>query len=260
MGRAEMILEVDNIHCYYGLSHVLHGVSLKVDAVEIVSLLGRNGAGKTTTILSIMGLVRPRSGAIHLAGSPIDGRAPYEICRSGVGWTPQGRRLFPHLTVRENIHLATIKDAKHDYQDAVERVYTLFPHLLDRRETHAGNLSGGEQQMLAIARALVGGPRVLLLDEPTEGLAPLVVADIMEVVRKISSQGAAVLLAEQNIRVALSVADRHYILDKGEVRVEGTTTELENREDVLSEYLGVRAKIGQRGFSIRRMSANVTQK
>lgn len=255
-----MILEVDNIHCYYGLSHVLHGVSLKVDAGEIVSLLGRNGAGKTTTILSIMGLVRPRSGVIRLAASTINGRSPHEICQSGVGWAPQGRRLFPHLTVKENIHLATLKDAKHDDQNRLERVYTLFPHLLERRDSYAGNLSGGEQQMLTIARALVGRPRVLLLDEPTEGLAPLVVADIMEAVREISAQGAAVLLAEQNIRVALSIADRHYILDKGEVRVEGTTVELENREDILSEYLGVRVKTGQRGFPIRRMSANVPQK
>ncbi len=237
-----MILEVEDIHCFYGLSHVLHGVSLQVDSGEIVSLLGRNGAGKTTTIKSIVGLVRPRSGQIRFDAVPITGSPAFEISRVGVGWVPQGRRLFPHLTVQENIHLATLKVAKGSSQSGFERAHKLFPQLLERQNTRAGNPSGGEQQMLAIARALVGEPRVLLFDEPTEGLSPMVVADIMEVVREISAQGAAVLLAEQNVRVALSVADRHYILDHGEVRVAATTAELEQREDILTNYLGVKAK------------------
>lgn len=236
-----MILEVEDIHCFYGLSHVLHGVSLQVDSGEIVSLLGRNGAGKTTTIKSIVGLVRPRSGQIRFDGVPITGSPAFEISRVGVGWVPQGRRLFPHLTVQENIHLATLKVAKGGSQSGFERAHKLFPLLLERQNTRAGNLSGGEQQMLAIARALVGEPRVLLFDEPTEGLSPMVVADIMEVIREISAQGAAVLLAEQNVRVALAVADRHYILDRGEVRVAATTAELEQREDILTNYLGVKA-------------------
>ena len=168
-----MILEVEDIHCFYGLSHVLHGVSLQVDSGEIVSLLGRNGAGKTTTIKSIVGLVRPRSGQIRFDAVPITGSPAFEISRVGVGWVPQGRRLFPHLTVQENIHLATLKVAKGGSQSGVERAKQLFPRLLERQNTHAGNLSGGEQQMLAIARALVGEPRVLLFDEPTEGLSPI---------------------------------------------------------------------------------------
>ena len=237
-----MILEVEDIHCFYGLSHVLHGVSLQVDSGEIVSLLGRNGAGKTTTIMSIVGLVRPRSGQIRFDAAPISGSPAFKIARSGVGWVPQGRRLFPNLTVHENIHLATLKVAKGGSQSGFERAYRLFPRLLERQNILAGNLSGGEQQMLAIARALVGEPRVLLFDEPTEGLSPMVIADILEVVREISAQGTAVLLAEQNVRVALSVADRHYILDHGEVRAAATTAELEKRDDILSDYLGVKAK------------------
>lgn len=237
-----MILEIDNIHCLYGLSHVLHGVSLTVDAGEVVSLLGRNGAGKTTTITSVVGLMRPRSGDIRVAGQSILNRSPYQICRLGVGWVPQGRRLFPHLTVEENIHLATLKLGRRNNSDQFDRAYDLFPRLSERRGTHAGNLSGGEQQMLAVARALIGSPRLLLFDEPTEGLSPMIIADIMRVLKEIAAAGAAVLLAEQNVRVALEVADRHYILDHGEVRWSSTTAELSQRDDVVAEYLGVKAR------------------
>lgn len=234
-----MILEVDNIHCYYGLSHVVHGLSLQLDAGEIVSLLGRNGAGKTTTIQAIVGLVRPRSGEIRLAEMPLSGRPPHEIYRRGVGWVPQGRRLFPNLTVAENLRLAILKASKESRMNGLERAYDLFPILRTRRETRAGSLSGGEQQMLAIARALVGGPRVLLLDEPTEGLSPPVIRDLMRVIRDVSAQGVAVLLAEQNVRVALATASRHYILERGEVRAVATTSELEEREEIVAKYLGV---------------------
>lgn len=234
-----MILEVDNIHCYYGLSHVVHGLSLQLDAGEIVSLLGRNGAGKTTTIQAIVGLVRPRSGEIRLAETPLSGRPPHEIYRRGVGWVPQGRRLFPNLTVAENLRLAILKASKESRMNGLERAYDLFPILRTRRETRAGSLSGGEQQMLAIARALVGGPRVLLLDEPTEGLSPPVIRDLMRVIRDVSAQGVAVLLAEQNVRVALATASRHYILERGEVRAVATTSELEEREEIVAKYLGV---------------------
>ena len=234
-----MILEVENIDCFYGRSHVIRGVSLHLDAGEIVSLLGRNGAGKTTTIQAIVGLVRPRSGTITLLGSSITGRPPYEIYRRGVGWVPQGRRLFPNLTVAENIRLATLKASGESRLNGLERAYGLFPILGERRDTRAGSLSGGEQQMLAIARALVGAPRVLLLDEPTEGLSPPVIRDLMRVIGDIAAQGVAVLLAEQNIRVALSSASRHCILDRGEIRSVTATADLEVQEEIVAEHLGV---------------------
>ena len=234
-----MILEVDEIHCYYGLSHVVHGVSLQLEAGEIVSLLGRNGAGKTTTIQAIVGLVPPRSGEIRLAATPITGQPAYEICRRGVGWVPQGRRIFPNLTVAENIRLATLKIGKKRTMDWLRHCYDLFPILEDRRNALAATLSGGEQQMLAIARALVGGPQVLLLDEPTEGLSPRVVRDLMQVVKDVAGQGVAVLLAEQNVYMALATASRHYILDKGVVMAAATTEELEQRPDILAAHLGV---------------------
>ena len=234
-----MILEVENIDCFHGRSHVIRGVSLHLEAGEIVSLLGRNGAGKTTTIQAIVGLVRPRSGTITLKGSPLAGRPPYEIYRRGVGWVPQGRRLFSNLTVAENIRLATLKAAEESRLNGLERAYRLFPILGERRNTRAGSLSGGEQQMLAIARALVGAPRVLLLDEPTEGLSPAVIRDLMRVIADIAAQGVAVLLAEQNIRVALATAKRHYILDRGEIRLVTANADLEVQEEIVAEHLGV---------------------
>ena len=234
-----MILEVERIHSFRGASHILHDVSLDVDAGEIVSLLGRNGAGKTTTIETIIGLVPPKSGTIRVAGSVISGRLPYEVCRSGVGWVPQGRRVFGDISVEDNIRLASLKLPARERSAGFARVYTLFPVLRERTLVRAGVLSGGEQQMLAIARALVGRPRVLLLDEPTEGLSPMMVQNVMRVIRKIAAQGVAVLLAEQNVRVALETAGRHYILDKGEVRVAMTTAEIERRNELLVTYLGV---------------------
>jgi branched-chain amino acid transport system ATP-binding protein len=240
-----MILEVRDIHCYYDLSHAVHGLSLSLDAGEIVSLLGRNGAGKSTTIHTITGIVRPRSGEVRLAATPITHRPPHEICRQGVGWVPQGRRVFPRLTVEDNLRLAMLKVGRRSLKAELDRSYGLFPILRERRDTFAGTLSGGEQQMLAIARALVGAPRVLLLDEPTEGLSPLVVRELMRVVRDVAAQGMAVLLAEQNVRMALSVATRHYILDKGQVQAAATTREIESRPDLLTTYLGVAARTGQ---------------
>ena len=242
-----MILELESVDCFYGISHVLHGVSLKVDAGEIVSILGRNGAGKTTTIQAIMGLVESRSGAIRLADAPIAGHPPHEICRRGVGWVPQGRRIFPGLTVEENIHLATLKVDRAKRRIGLERANELFPILRQRGSVLASGLSGGEQQMLAIARALVGNPCILLLDEPTEGLSPLMVRELVHVVRDIAAHGVAVLLAEQNIRMALSTASRHYILDKGEVCFAATTAEINSREDIIVKYLGVTPRTGHPG-------------
>jgi len=240
-----MILEVEKIHCLYGLSHVLHGVSLAVDAGEIVSLLGRNGAGKTTTIQAIMGLVRTQSGVVRVATTDVTGRSPHEVSRSGVGWVPQGRRIFPQLTVEENIRLATFKIDKGKRLGGFDRVFALFPILRERRKVFAGVLSGGEQQMLAIARALVGEPRILLLDEPTEGLSPFMVQDLMQVIKEISAQGVAILLAEQNLQMVLSTAGRHYIIDKGEIRANLTTSEAANSEALFVAYLGVAARTGQ---------------
>lgn len=237
-----MILSVERLHCYYGLSHVLRGVTLNVSEGEIVSILGRNGAGKSTTIQAIMGLVKVQSGSINIAGTTINGLPPHDICRRGVGWVPQGRRIFPHLTVEENLRVATFKDSK-GRQRALDRAQTLFPILRERRSVKASGLSGGEQQMLAIARALIGSPRILLLDEPSEGLSPPAIREVMKVVGEISVQGTAVLLAEQNIRAALATAHRHYLMDKGEVPVAMTTKEIQKRDDLLVRYLGVAARM-----------------
>jgi branched-chain amino acid transport system ATP-binding protein len=237
-----MMLEVENVYCSRGASQILHGVSLKVDEGEVVSLLGRNGAGKTTTIESIVGLVPPSSGLVRVSATRLNGRRPYEISRSGVGWVPQGRRVFQELTVEDNIRLACLKLPSRMRLEAFQRVYSLFPILRERAATRAGVLSGGEQQMLAIARALVGTPRVLLLDEPTEGLSPSMCQTLMRTIKMIAAQGVAILLAEQNVRVALATGCRHYVLDKGEVRVAMTTAEIQSRNDLLVAFLGVAAR------------------
>jgi branched-chain amino acid transport system ATP-binding protein len=238
-----MILELESINGFYGLSHILRDVSLNVAAGEIVSILGRNGAGKTTTIQAVMGLVEVQSGAIRVAGTSIVGFPPHEICRLGIGWVPQGRRIFADLTVEENIRLAALKVDRQQRRVGLDRVYAQFPILRERSRVRAIGLSGGEQQMLAIARALVGNPHILLLDEPTEGLSPIMVRRIVKMISEIAENGVAVLLAEQNVRMALSAAARHYILDKGEVRVEATTKDIMNREDLLARYLGVSRQV-----------------
>lgn len=228
------MLEVQGIHTFYGLSHVLFGVSLQVEPGEVVCLLGRNGAGKTTTLKSIIGLTPPKLGSIKFRGEEITGTAPYRLARKGLGYVPDDRRIFADLTVGENLEIAE-KAGAMDWDR--ERVYALFP-VLRKKESHkGGHLSGGEQKMLAIARALMGNPALLLLDEPTEGLAPLLIRDLEEQIRGLKEVGLTVLLAEQNVRSALRLGDRGYIIDNGQIRYQGSIAELRENEEVRKKYL-----------------------
>lgn len=234
------MLQVENIHTYYGPSYILHGLSLNVKDKEVVSLLGRNGAGKTTTIRSIMGLTSPREGRIVFQEIEIAGKPSYEIFQLGIKLVPQGRHILPTLTVEENLKLALLKsEIEESKKKALERVYEKFPLLKERKKQMGGHLSGGERQILAIARVLIGKTGLILLDEPTEGLAPLMVKEIKGTIEEIKEEGVAVLLAEQNVKMALEVADRHYIIDKGTVKFEGTTQQLRDSLGVLDTYLGV---------------------
>ena len=235
-------LEVQDIHTYYGPSYVLHGVSLEVGQGSVVCLLGRNGAGKTTTIRSIMGLNPPARGRVLAFGRPIEGKKPYEIFKLGLRWIPQGRRIFPMLTVEENLKLALVNSGSTDVEKELRQAYELFPILYEKRKDKANTLSGGQLQMAAISRALIGPTRLILMDEPTEGLAPIIIQQIGEVIASIKAQGRTVLLAEQNLPLALSVADRHYIIDNGQIKLEGTSAELQGNEEVKRTYLVVGKK------------------
>jgi branched-chain amino acid transport system ATP-binding protein len=230
------MLDVETIHTYYGESHILHGVSLAVAAGEAVSILGRNGVGKTTLIRSIVGFTPPREGAIRLDGASIHRRPPHEIARRGIGLVPQGRRIFSPLTVQENLTLAARLQRG---AWTLEAVYRLFPRLAERAWQGAGTLSGGEQQMLAVGRALMTNPTLLLLDEPSEGLAPLVVREIGRVLVRLKEQGLSILLVEQNVRLALRVADRVYVMSKGQIVYHGTPSDLDRSEDVKRRFLGI---------------------
>ena len=231
------MLEVDSVHSYYGDSHVLHGISLTVKEGEVVSLLGRNGAGKTTTVLSIMGYLAPRPGRIVYNGFEIGGMPPHRIARMGFGFVPQERGIFPSLTVKENLTVAARCDKRSRWN--LQEIYKILPRLQERERNFGFQLSGGEQQMLSIARALMLNPSLLLLDEPSEGLAPRIVQEIMRLLATLKTQGLAILLVEQNLRVALDVGDRHYILSKGEVCFTGTSAELEHNDHVLKTFLSV---------------------
>ena len=230
------ILTVDDIDTYYGNSHVLHGVSLEISEGEVVTLLGRNGAGKTTTMRSIIGASPPRSGSITYRGEEISGLSSDEINGLGISLVPEDRRVFPTLTVQENLRLAhnLASDPR-----PVEEMYELFPALDDLRDSNGRNLSGGEQQMVSVARALVQSPDVLLLDEPTEGLAPVIVDDLREIVQTVVDQNVTVLLTEQNVEFAFDLAERGYIMDTGEIVFDGTVAEIRDREDLLETYLSV---------------------
>ena len=231
------MLELDHIHAYYGDSHILHGVSLAVKEGEVVCLLGRNGAGKTTTILTIMGYLKPRPGRIRYRGRDIAALPPYAVARLGFGFVPQERGIFPSLTVRENLTVFARGTAGGRW--TLERILELFPSLRARERNLGFQLSGGEQQMLSIARALMLNPSLLLLDEPSEGLAPMIVQDIVEVLKNLKREGLAILLVEQNLRTALAVADRHHVMNKGEICFTGSSGELEGNEFVLRNYLSV---------------------
>jgi branched-chain amino acid transport system ATP-binding protein len=232
-----MILEVSDLDTYYGESHVLQGVSLRVGPGEVVALLGRNGAGKTTTVRSIIGFTPPRRGAVRFDGARIDGLPAHRIARRGIGLVPQGRRVFPTLTVRENLLLAARGAGPGGW--TLERVYAEFPRLAERERQVASTLSGGEQQMLAIGRALLTNARLLLMDEPSEGLAPLIVREVGRIVAGLRRAAMSILLVEQNLGLALGLADRVYVLNKGRVVYEGTPEALRADEGVKRAYLGV---------------------
>jgi branched-chain amino acid transport system ATP-binding protein len=229
------VLDVAGIHTYYGESHVLHGVSLSVADGEVLTILGRNGTGKTTLVRSIIGFTPPRTGAVRLKGTNVAGLPPYRLIERGMALVPQGRRVFPSLSVRENLEVARRGSGRW----TLERVYELFPRLRERAANRASKLSGGEQQMLAIGRALMSNPDLLLMDEPTEGLAPLLVREVGRVIGDLKREGLSILLVEQNLPLALGVADRVHILSRGQIVYSGAPAALNADEDVKSRYLGV---------------------
>ena len=231
------MLKLRDIHTYYGDSHILQGVSLDVREEEAVALLGRNGVGKTTTISSIIGFEPPRRGEITLDGKQINGLPSYEIAQRGVGLVPQGRGIFPTLTVKENLTIAARNAQNGGW--TLERLLPLFPNLRDRMGNYGRQLSGGEQQMLAIARALMTNPRLLLLDEPSEGLAPLIVKKIGSIVQEVKKSGMSILLVEQNLSMALEVVDRVYVMSKGRIEFEGIPAELKAEKELMLHLLGV---------------------
>lgn len=233
------MLEVDNVHAYYGNIHALKGISLTVEEGEIVTLIGANGAGKSTTLIAISGLLTPREGTITLEGTDLREMKAHEVVEHGVAHIPEGRRIFSRLSVQENLDMGAYTRADRDgiAQD-LERVFNLFPRLRERRNQVAGTLSGGEQQMLAIGRGLMTNPRLMLLDEPSMGLAPILVEQIFDTIRELNQQGATILLVEQNARMALSIANRGYVLQTGGIVLEGTAEQLRADESVRKVYLG----------------------
>jgi len=233
------LLEVTDLEVCYGLSQVLFGVSLRVAPGEVVALLGRNGAGKSTTLKAIMGIVPPAAGRVRLDGAELTGEPPYAIARRGVGFVPQERRIFPDLSVRENLEVGRRPSRRGEPGWTVERIFALFPTLQPLERRRGGSLSGGEQQMLTIARTLMGNPRLLLLDEPSEGLAPLVVQAVAEHVRCLSREGMAILLSEQNLHFTRQVCQRAYILEKGRIQYAGSMADLAADEGVRRRHLMV---------------------
>ncbi|MCL2587955.1 MAG: ABC transporter ATP-binding protein [Oscillospiraceae bacterium] len=235
MLEQKIALEVKDINTYYGFSHILHGVSLRIPEGKVVALLGRNGAGKTTTIRSIMGLTPPQNGEILFRGEPIHNKPAFKISQMGVGICPQGRRLFKSLTVKEHLDVY-VRGSK---AWTPERALEYFPRLAERLNNKGNELSGGEQQMLALARMLVTNPSLILLDEPTEGLAPLIVNEVGELIKIIKNEGYPILLTEQKLKFALDLADEVYVMNKGQIVYYGTPEELEANEEVKQSYLGV---------------------
>jgi branched-chain amino acid transport system ATP-binding protein len=233
-----MILEVKEINTFYGTSHILSDVSLTVDRGQIVCLLGRNGAGKTTTMRSIMGLTPPKSGSVQFHGEELRRRPPHYIAQKGMGYVPDNRLIFPDLTVRENLELAykVPKDFAGDPW-TLERIYQLFPILAKRHHQHGGTLSGGEQQMLTLGRTLMGNPDLLLMDEPVEGLAPLVVKELGKQILKLKELGQTILFSEQNVKFATMTAERAYVIDKGKIRYQGSIEELRTNQEIKEKYL-----------------------
>jgi branched-chain amino acid transport system ATP-binding protein len=234
-----IILKMEFIDTFYGQSHVLQGVSLSISEGEVVSLLGRNGVGKTTTLRSIMGLTPPRSGRILFNGIEIIGKPPFQIAQMGIGYMPDDRRIFPDLTLFENLELARRLSKKGKIQWTYEKIYDLFPVFIDLKDRKGIHLSGGEQKMLAIGRALMKNPDLLLLDEPSEGLAPLIVKNLVEVLSRIRREGVTILLADQNLKFCRKTSDRGYILEKGMIQFQGIMEEIWQNEEIVKKYLVV---------------------
>ena len=234
-----VVLELDGVHTYYGAIHALKGVSLKVNEGEVVTLIGANGAGKSTTLRSINGINHAREGTIHFQGRDITRAPAHEIVKMGIAQSPEGRRLFPRMTVLENLEMGAFQRTdRANFQEDLDRVFHLFPRLAERKTQKAGTMSGGEQQMCAMGRALMARPKLLLLDEPSMGLAPIFVERIFEIVREINSQGTPILLVEQNALMALDTASRGYVMETGVIALEGPAKELRNDEKVRQTYLG----------------------
>jgi branched-chain amino acid transport system ATP-binding protein len=231
------LLTVDDIHTYYGEAHILQGVSLQVGDGEVVTMIGRNGAGKTTTLLSIMGIARARRGAVRLAGDDITRLETHQIVRRGIGWVPEERRVLPNLTVLENLRLGMMATAGAGAENRIEEALEYFPRLRERIAQRGRFLSGGEQQMLAIARGLVARPRIMLVDEPTEGLAPLLVKGLTEILREINRRGTTILLVEQTLEVAMALSHRLYVMDQGRIQFEGTPDALRKDPTIQQRFL-----------------------
>jgi branched-chain amino acid transport system ATP-binding protein len=236
------MLELRNVHSYYGKSHILHGVRLDLKEGELVCLLGRNGVGKSTTLKSIMGLAKPKEGTIVFKGQEVVGKEPYEIARLGVGYVPEDRRIFKSLSVHENLVIgskAAARDGSGRAPWTAERVYEHFPQLKNRQNNKGAHLSGGEQQMLTVARTLMGNPELILVDEPTEGLAPLIVKDVLDMLNTVRKSGVTILMVEQNFKAAVKVADRFYVMGKGQIVFSGDSSELMAAEEIRRNYLEV---------------------
>ena len=238
--RDGAILEVENVHTYYGSIHAIKGVTLEVHEGEIVTLIGANGAGKSTTLRSINGLNHPREGRIRFQGTDITHEAPHNIVKMGISQSPEGRKLFPRMSVLENLQMGAFQRTdRANLKEDLERVYTLFPRLAERKSQKAGTLSGGEQQMVAIGRALMARPKLLMLDEPSMGLAPIFVEKIFEIIREINDQGTPILLVEQNALMALDTANRGYVLETGRITLTDEANKLRENEQVQKAYLGM---------------------
>ena len=232
------LLSVQDIHVYYGAIHAIKGISLEVEEKEIVTLIGANGAGKSTTLNTIAGLHRPKSGTVTFAGEVLTGQPASRIVPRGLSMCPEGRRVFPHMTVRENLEMGGYVRPSSEIQSSLEEMYTRFPRLKEREKQVAGTLSGGEQQMLAMARALMSRPRLLMLDEPSMGLAPILMEQIFSIIQELHNSGVTILLVEQNAQMALSVADRAYVLETGNISLSGRAEDLLHDEKVQKAYLG----------------------
>jgi branched-chain amino acid transport system ATP-binding protein len=234
-----VVLELEDVHTYYGAIHALKGISLKVFEGEVVTLIGANGAGKSTTLRSINGVNHPRQGSITFAGTDITNAPPHTVVKMGIAQSPEGRRLFPRMTVLENLEMGAFQRTdRANFPEDLDRVFDLFPRLAERKEQKAGTMSGGEQQMVAMGRALMARPKLLLLDEPSMGLAPIFVERIFEIVREINAQGTPILLVEQNALMALDAASRGYVLETGRIALEGPARELRDNAQVRKTYLG----------------------